>query len=119
VLLASVILDTMITSLTPQQAQDLIALGQVEVVDVRDPAEWCGGHIDGARLLPLNQLRANPKSELKGDGVIFVCAAGVRSQTAARIAAAEGLTRVYNLSGGTRAWVKAGLPLVNDIRVAV
>jgi rhodanese-related sulfurtransferase len=116
---ASVILDTMIASVSPQQAQDLIALGQVEVVDVRDPAEWCGGHIDGARLVPLNQLRSNPKSELKRDGVIFVCAAGVRSQTAARIAAAEGFSHVYNLSGGTRAWVKAGLPLVNDIRVAV
>jgi rhodanese-related sulfurtransferase len=116
---ASVILDTMIASLTPQQAQDLIALGQVEVVDVREPAEWCGGHIDGARLVPLNQLRSNPAGELQRDGVVFVCAAGVRSQTAARIAAAQGLTRVYNLTGGTRAWVKAGLPLVNDIRVAV
>jgi rhodanese-related sulfurtransferase len=109
----------MIASLTPQQAQDLIALGQVEVVDVREPAEWCGGHIDGARLVPLNQLRSNPAGELQRDGVVFVCAAGVRSQTAARIAAAQGLTRVYNLTGGTRAWVKAGLPLVNDIRVAV
>jgi rhodanese-related sulfurtransferase len=117
--MAFVILDTMIASITPQQAQDLIALGQVEVVDVREPAEWCGGHIDGARLVPLNQLRSNPKAELKRDGVIFVCAAGVRSQTAARVAAAEGLSHIYNLSGGTRAWVKAGLPLVNDIRVAV
>jgi rhodanese-related sulfurtransferase len=115
----SVILDSMIASLTPQQAQDLIARGEVEVVDVRDPEEWCGGHIDGARLVPLNQLRANPKGELQQDGVVFVCAAGVRSQTAARIAASQGLARVYNLTGGTRAWVKAGLPLVNDIRVAV
>jgi rhodanese-related sulfurtransferase len=109
----------MIMSLTSQQAQDLIARGEVEVVDVRDPAEWCDGHIDGARLVPLDQLRSNPDAELKRDGVIFVCAAGVRSQTAAWIAATQGLTHVYNLSGGTRAWVKAGLPLVNDISVAV
>jgi rhodanese-related sulfurtransferase len=112
-------LDSMIAALTPQQAQDLIARGEVEVVDVRDPAEWCDGHIDGARLVPLDQLRSNPKTELKRDGVVFVCAAGVRSQTAARIAAAQGLSRIYNLNGGTRAWVKAGLPLVNDISVAV
>jgi rhodanese-related sulfurtransferase len=118
-LLASVIVDVMIVSLTSQQAQDLIARGEVEVVDVREPAEWCGGHIDGARLVPLGQLRSNPKTELKRDGVLFVCAAGVRSQTAARIAEAQGLSRIYNLSGGTRAWVKAGLPLVNDISVAV
>jgi rhodanese-related sulfurtransferase len=109
----------MIQLVTPQQARELIARGEVEVVDVRDPAEWYGGHIAGARLVPLDQLRSNPKSALARDGVVFVCAAGVRSQTAARIAAQSGLTRVYNLSGGTRGWVKAGLPLVNDISVAV
>jgi rhodanese-related sulfurtransferase len=29
------------------------------------------------------------------------------------------LTRVYNLAGGTRAWVKAGLELVNDLSIAM
>ena len=52
-------------------------------------------------------------------GILFVCAAGVRSQTAARIAAGIGLTKIYSLTGGTRAWVKVGLPLVNDLSVAV
>jgi len=115
----SVILDTMIESLSPQKAQDLISSGEIEVIDVRDPAEWYGGHIAGARLVPLTQLRSSPKAALARDGVLFVCAAGVRSETAARIAVSNGLAKVYNLSGGTRAWVKAGLPLVNDISVAV
>jgi rhodanese-related sulfurtransferase len=109
----------MIKPVSPRQVQELIARGEVEVVDVRDPAEWYGGHIEGARLVPLDQLRANPKAALARDGVVFVCAAGVRSQTAARIASQSGLTQVYNLSGGTRGWVKAGLPLVNDISLAV
>jgi rhodanese-related sulfurtransferase len=43
-----------------------------------------------------------------------VCAAGVRSESAARLAIQNGLTHVYNLRGGTRNWVKAGLPLVQD-----
>ncbi len=109
----------MVVSINPQQAQELITRGEVEVIDVRDPGEWSGGHIAGARLVPLSQLQSNPKGVPVRDGVVFVCAAGVRSQSAARIAAALGLERVYNLSGGTRAWVKAGLPLVNDISVAV
>ena len=109
----------MIQSIGPQQAQELINRGDVEVIDVRDPGEWSGGHIDGARLVPLDQLRANPKATLPRDGVLFVCAAGVRSQTAARVAASLGLTRVYSLSSGTRGWVKAGLSLVNDLSVAV
>jgi rhodanese-related sulfurtransferase len=103
-----------IQSLSPQQASELISHGDVEVVDVRDPKEWSGGHLPGARLVPLDQLQKNAKALLTRDGVLFVCAAGVRSQTAARIAAAAGLTRIYNLSSGTRGWVKAGLALVND-----
>ena len=109
----------MVETLTPQQAQDLISRGEVEVIDVREPSEWSGGHIAGARLVPLNLLRSNPKTVLVRDGLLFVCAAGVRSQTAARIAASLGLQRLYNLAGGTRAWTKAGLALVNDLSVAV
>jgi rhodanese-related sulfurtransferase len=105
--------------LTPLQAQELISHGDVDVVDVRDPTEWAGGRIAGARLVPLEQLRAAPRAALPRDNVLFVCAAGMRSQTAARVAQAQGLARVYSLTGGTRGWVKAGLPLVQDLSVAV
>jgi rhodanese-related sulfurtransferase len=84
--------------------------GNVDVVDVRERVEWNGGHIPGARHVPLESLRADP-TLLKRDGIVFVCAAGVRSQTAARIAEGLGYGTLYNLSGGTRAWAKAGLPL--------
>ncbi len=108
----------MIQTLTPRQAQELIAQGDVDVVDVRELNEWHGGHIAGARHVPLAQLRANPMAALPRDGVIFVCAAGVRSETAARVAHSHGLTRLYNLSGGTRGWDKAGLPLVREASAA-
>jgi rhodanese-related sulfurtransferase len=104
----------MINSLEPRQAQELIARGEVDIVDVREPREWRTGHLPGARLVPLDRLRASPRDSLPRDGVIFVCAAGIRSQTAAKLAEANGLTTLYNLSGGTRGWVNAGLPLVND-----
>jgi rhodanese-related sulfurtransferase len=91
-----------------------MAQGDVEIVDVRDPREWSGGHLPGARHVPLERLRAAPEAALTRDGVIFVCAAGVRSQTAARLAEAQGLTKIYNLTGGTRGWASAGLPLVRD-----
>jgi rhodanese-related sulfurtransferase len=109
----------MVQSISPQQANELILRGDVDVIDVRDPDEWMDGHLPGARLVPLDQLRTLPKAVLERDGVIFVCTAGVRSQTAARIAAAHGLTKIYSLSGGTRGWVKAGFALVNDLSVAV
>lgn len=109
----------MVRSVSPQQAHDLISRGEVEVIDVREPSEWSTGHLASARLVPLAQFRANPKAALPRDGVLFVCAAGVRSETAARLAASSGFSKVYNLSGGTRNWVKAGLPLAQELSVAV
>jgi rhodanese-related sulfurtransferase len=109
----------MVHSISAHEAHELIARGEVEVIDVREPNEWAGGHIAGARLVPLAQFRANPKGALPRDGVLFVCAAGVRSETAARIAVGQGLTRVYNLKSGTRGWANAGLALVSDLSVAV
>jgi rhodanese-related sulfurtransferase len=104
----------MVTSVSPQQAQALIASSQVDIVEVREPGEWLTGHLPGARLVPLGELRSNPKQALQRDGVMFVCAAGVRSQTAARLAEQLGFSTLYNLTGGTRSWVNAGLPLVQD-----
>jgi rhodanese-related sulfurtransferase len=104
----------MVHSITPQQAQELIQRNEVDIVDVREPNEWSGGRLPGSRLVPLGQLRASPKQALPRDSVIFVCAAGMRSQSAARLAVENGLTRVYNLSGGTRNWVRSGLKLVQD-----
>jgi len=83
----------------------------VDVVDVREAREWSSGHIPQARLVPLDQLRADPQRALPHDGVVFVCAKGVRSLTAAKLAERLGLHHLYSLAGGTSGWVKAGLPL--------
>ena len=72
----------MVNSLSPREAQDLIAHQQVDIVDVREPGEWLAGHCPAAPR-PTGELRAHPRESLPRDGVIFVCAAGVRSQTAA------------------------------------
>jgi rhodanese-related sulfurtransferase len=112
-------LDTMIQSLTATQAHELVVRGGIEIIDVREPGEWSTGHLPGARLVPLDPLRRNPASVLTHDGVLFVCAAGIRSQAAARIAVSHGVKAVYNTSSGTRGWVNAGFTLVNDMSVAV
>lgn len=108
----------MVKPLSPMQAQERIAQGGVEVIDVREPHEWIDGHVPTARLVPLAQFRQNPKAALREGGVIFVCAAGVRSETAARLAAQQGFKEVYNLTGGTRGWVRAGLSLDHEPAVS-
>src|SRR5262245_51450128 len=101
----------MATTLRPGEADSLIAAGGVDVVDVRGPDEWASGHVPGARLLPLADLREDPRAGLPRDRVLFVCAQGVRSQSAATLAEAIGLREVYSLEGGTLGWARAGLPI--------
>jgi rhodanese-related sulfurtransferase/transcriptional regulator with XRE-family HTH domain len=102
----------MVRTLTPREAETLINAGDLDVVDVREPDEWAAGHLPGARLLPLAELRRDPRGQLRGDRVLFVCARGSRSLSAAELAEAAGVGELYSLIGGTKAWASAGLPIV-------
>lgn len=102
----------MARTLTPREAETLITAGDLDVVDVREPDEWAAGHLPGARLLPLATLRRDPRGQLRCDRVLFVCARGSRSLNAAELAEAAGVGEVYSLTGGTKAWASAGLPIV-------
>jgi adenylyltransferase/sulfurtransferase len=94
-----------------EDAQKLIASGDVDIVDVREPWEYEQGHIPNARLVPLNTLLSSPQAHLKRDNILMVCGVGQRSAVAAEMAAALGYTRVYNLEGGTTGWIQHGLPV--------
>jgi rhodanese-related sulfurtransferase len=91
------------------QAKELIASGDVQVVDVRTPPEYQNGHIPVAQSIPLDSVLANPRNVLpQGKRILFVCQVGQRSAIAAEMAAAIGLKDLYNLEGGTEAWIKSG-----------
>jgi rhodanese-related sulfurtransferase len=96
------------TRITVDEAKDMMARGEVQVIDVREPDEYGRGHVPGARLIPVATVLAR-REELEHDkDLIFVCAVGQRSALACEMAAAVGLTRLYNLEGGTDGWAKAG-----------
>lgn len=101
----------MVQTLSPKEAEELISKGEVDVVDVRDAPEWDRGHVPRARLVPFHQLKSRPRQALPRDGVLFVCARGIRSLNAAKVAEQAGFHALYNLDGGTSSWVSAGLPL--------
>ncbi len=103
-------------SISPEDAQALIAGSDALVIDVREPAEVArSGKVAGARNIPLGDLErhASPHSE-HHDGafepnrpIVCYCASGMRSANAAEILSHLGYTRAYNL-GGFSAWVAAG-----------
>ena len=102
----------MVRNVAPGDAQELIAKGDIDVVDVREPHEWATGHVPGARLVPLGQV---PSSEF-GKRVLFICEKGGRSIKAAEVVKAD---EVFNLEGGTSAWRAAGLPIAVPDRPSV
>ena|SRR5438270_12292201 len=111
---ASVITEgIMVHPITAADLAELVHSQVVDLVDVRDLSEWDAGHIDGARLVPLDQFRADPDAALvRGSVIVFICAKGVRSLAAAKLAERFGYDRVYNLEGGTKEWARVGYPLV-------
>lgn len=70
-------------------------------LDVRTPAEFARGAIDGAVNIPLDELRAR-LGELDRSRTLYVnCHSGLRSYLACRLLTQHGFT-CYNLAGGYR-----------------
>jgi rhodanese-related sulfurtransferase len=110
-----------VENIAPRAVAELVAREPVLLIDVREPRETATGYVDGSRLVPLDQFRADPEPHLARDvPIVFICARGVRSLTAAKLAERLGYERLYNLEGGTGAWVRDGLPLVttSEVRAA-
>jgi rhodanese-related sulfurtransferase len=104
----------MVENVSASELADLLST-DVDLVDVRDEREWLAGHVPSARNIPFETLRADPDAYLaKTRPIVFVCARGVRSLTAAKLAERLGYSRIYNLDGGTQAWAKSGLSLSHE-----
>jgi glyoxylase-like metal-dependent hydrolase (beta-lactamase superfamily II)/rhodanese-related sulfurtransferase len=83
----------------------------VLVVDVREPAEWREGHVDGALHLPMLEAVKRAAAELPADRPKAVmCAGGLRSSTVISVLERQGMRNCLNVTGGMTAWLKAGLP---------
>ena len=80
------------------------------VIDVRQPDEYHQGHIAGAKLIPLRELRKRMKELPQGREIVCVCASGNRSGAAAKVLAKEGFT-VFDMQGGMHAWRRMKFPV--------
>ena len=97
------------------RAEDINALprdGSVTLLDVRTPQEYAGGHIEGFRLIPVDELRERLDEIAPGKPVYVICQSGLRSYIACRILAGHGYD-AYNFSGGFRYYDA----VVNDRRL--
>ena len=93
--------------------EDVESLTQTEkylqFVDVRRPAEHEGGHAIRTFNIPLDKLpedfeKLDPKTP-----TYVICQSGYRSSLGASVLENAGFAKVYNVTGGTQAWINAGL----------
>jgi len=95
--------------------QQAVTAGQAVIIDVREPDEWAGGHIAGARLVPLSTLEqgvdpARLAQLLPKDKIIYChCLAGGRCLEAAAILGPLGYD-VRPLKQGYPQLIQAGFP---------
>ncbi|WP_406603189.1 rhodanese-like domain-containing protein [Neobacillus dielmonensis] len=77
---------------------------KAQLIDVREPNEFEGGHILGARNIPISQLKMRMK-ELRPDLPVYLyCQSGMRSARAAQLLHKNGYKDLTQLEGGFKKW---------------
>jgi len=83
------------------------------LLDVRTPEEWAhDGRIDGATLIPIDEIEARVGELPKEAEIIVYCHVGARSHAVAHYLTQVGYANVSDMEGGIEAWQWAGLPVI-------
>jgi glyoxylase-like metal-dependent hydrolase (beta-lactamase superfamily II)/rhodanese-related sulfurtransferase len=91
------------TAVSAEDADGLARSGAF-VLDVREPDEHWGGHIDGATHIPLGDLSSRVDEIPRDRPVLAYCGAGQRSASAVSILERAGVSQLFNLRGGYSEW---------------
>jgi sulfur-carrier protein adenylyltransferase/sulfurtransferase len=80
----------------------------IELIDVREPAEWEIVHIPGAKLIPKDEiLRGDALASLPQDRqIVMYCKTGVRSAETLAAVKNAGFKDAVHVFGGVTAWVR-------------
>ncbi len=81
----------------------------LQFVDVRRAGEYENGHAPRTSNLTLSDLHKLTDRLDKSVPTYVICQGGYRSSAGASILEQAGFSKVYNVSGGTGAWINAGL----------
>jgi rhodanese-related sulfurtransferase len=83
---------------------------RLQLIDVRRPGEFRDARAVGAVNLPLHELEEMAADLDATRPSAVICAGGYRSSIATSILERLGFRELYNVTGGTAAWIAAGLP---------
>ncbi|TRW49013.1 thiosulfate sulfurtransferase GlpE [Aliidiomarina halalkaliphila] len=85
-------------------AAKMIADGNAQVADIRDPNTFAAGHVAGAFRLSNDKLAEFMMQADREQPVLVFCYHGISSQSAGQYLAQQGFTEVYSVDGGMVAW---------------
>lgn len=91
----------------PQLARRLVHEEGALLLDVRTPQEFAEGHVDGAQLIPVQELarRLGEVAALQGGArdkpIVVMCRSGARATRAKALLEEAGYTRVTNVGAWT------------------
>jgi phage shock protein E len=107
---------TGVRDVTPADVEKLLAARKdLVILDVRTPEEFQMGHLAGAKNMSFLDLDfAQNLSEIEGKPVILHCATGNRSFKALSVLKTKNFPTIYHLTGGYKAWIDAGKPVVGS-----
>ncbi len=99
----------------PQTAKDWQDADEAILIDVREEHELEEVKIPGALHNPMSDFNPDAVPTDSGKKIVFVCAAGMRSQQVGQyLLNTEKLTEAYNMTGGTSNWAQQGLPFEHE-----
>ena len=111
-----------ISTIRPEELRSLLdGNEEIDLIDVRTPAEFGSVHVVKARNVPLDQL--DPRSVVSSrkapaDRPIYlICQGGTRAKNACERFIQAGFNDVVNVEGGTKACAEQGVPVVRGKQV--
>ena len=104
------------TSLSPQQAINLVNAEKGVFVDLRDTADYRAGHIVDAMHIPTSKLMNNTGllENYRDKPIVLVCKMGHSAGAIGKKLNADGYENVNIMTGGMMEWSNLQLPVVNN-----
>lgn len=96
-----------VKNVTAEEAYELMKSNkELVIIDVRTKQEYKGGHIPGAKSIPLNEIssRISEIEKFKDKPILVHCASGGRSPAAVKTLLKHGINNVYHMKHGLMTW---------------
>lgn len=93
------------STITNEQLNQKILAGEkLNIIDVREPAEYVFGRIPGAKSIPLGELETRLDELDPNQAYFVICRTGNRSDLACQMMTEKGFSNVTNVIPGMTAW---------------